>query len=142
MLTPDEVKALQQSWARVAPIADAAAQLFYQRLFARDADLARLFTTTDMAVQRRKLVAALDHVVGHADQLDRITPLLAELGLRHRGYGARPEHFGTVGAALLETLAAGLGDAFTADVRAAWTKAYGVITGVMLARPAPPAAAA
>ena len=47
------------------------------------------------------------------------------LGRRHAGYGVRPEHYDTVGAALLWTLEQGLGDAFTDDVRAAWAEAYG-----------------
>jgi hemoglobin-like flavoprotein len=36
-----------------------------------------------------------------------------------------------VGTALLQTLAQGLGDAFTADVQAAWTEVYGVIAAAM-----------
>jgi nitric oxide dioxygenase len=36
-----------------------------------------------------------------------------------------------VGAALLWTLEQGLGDAFTPDVKAAWTEAYSALCGVM-----------
>ncbi len=34
---------------------------------------------------------------------------------------------------LLDTLAAGLGDAFTPDAKAAWTHAYGAVAGTMIA---------
>ncbi|GEM_PF-6940274 len=37
----------------------------------------------------------------------------------------------TVGGALLWTLGAGLGDAFTEEVKAAWTAAYTVLAKVM-----------
>lgn len=131
MLTADETKLIQQSWTRVVPIADTAARLFYQRLFALDPELATLFNTTDMAAQRGKLIAAIDLVVTRAGALDEIRPLLAELGRRHVAYGTRPAHYNTVGAALLDTLQSGLGEAFTDDVRVAWTKAYGLIVTAM-----------
>ena len=41
------------------------------------------------------------------------------------------EHYDTVGGALLWTLGAGLGDAFTDDVKTAWTRAYGILAGAM-----------
>ena len=40
-------------------------------------------------------------------------------------------HYDTVGAALIWTLEAGLGDQFTDDVRDAWLAAYGLLSGVM-----------
>jgi hemoglobin-like flavoprotein len=46
------------------------------------------------------------------------------LGRRHVGYGVRDEHYSTVGEALIWTLAQGLGDAFTSEVREAWAAAY------------------
>ena len=48
------------------------------------------------------------------------------------GYGVREAHYATVGAALLWTLEAGLGEAFTPAVRAAWTTAYGTLATVMI----------
>ena len=48
-------------------------------------------------------------------------------------YGVRDEHYATVGSALVWTLEQGLGDAFTLDVRKAWTAAYGVLANTMQA---------
>jgi nitric oxide dioxygenase len=47
------------------------------------------------------------------------------LGRRHAGYGVRDEHYTAGGHALLWTLEQGLGDAFTPEVRDAWSAAYG-----------------
>ncbi len=58
-------------------------------------------------------------------------PILQNLGRRHDGYGVRPDHYETVGAALLQTLEQGLGDEFTPEVRAAWAHVYGVMASVM-----------
>jgi hemoglobin-like flavoprotein len=46
-------------------------------------------------------------------------------------YGVRDEHYDIVGAALLWTLAKGLGEGFTDDVREAWTTAYTLLATVM-----------
>ena len=64
--------------------------------------------------------------------LDQILPAVEALGRRHAGYGVREGHYATVGAALLWTLEQGLGDAFTTDVRKAWTTAYGTLASVMI----------
>jgi hemoglobin-like flavoprotein len=62
-----------------------------------------------------------------------MVPVVRQLGARHADYGVRDEHYATVGAALLWTLEKGLGEAFTADVRSAWSRAYAVLAGTMQA---------
>ena len=47
------------------------------------------------------------------------------LGTRHVTYGVEPEHYEWVGAALIDTLATALGDAFDADTKAAYLCVYG-----------------
>ena len=54
----------------------------------------------------------------------------------------RPQHYDTVGAALLLTLEQGLGSAFTPKARAAWTELYGVISRTMMEGAREPALAA
>jgi hemoglobin-like flavoprotein len=122
---------VQQSWRSVEPIADAAATLFYARLFQLDPDLRKLFHSTDFQEQKRKLMQTLALVVGGLDHMDTIGPSLEALGRRHEGYGVRDSHYATVGEALLWTLAQGLGDAFTPQVRAAWEETYGLVAAVM-----------
>ncbi|WP_067441906.1 globin domain-containing protein [Nocardioides jensenii] len=51
----------------------------------------------------------------------------------HAEYGARPVDHDTAGAALLATLATGLGATFTDEVRAAWTQCHGIVASTMLA---------
>jgi hemoglobin-like flavoprotein len=48
------------------------------------------------------------------------------------GYGAKPEHYGAVGAALLDTFGLHLGEAWTPEVKEAWVEAYGAISSLML----------
>lgn len=131
-MTPDQITAVKQSFAQVVPIADAAAKLFYDRLFALDPTLRPLFKS-DMSAQGRLLMTMIGTAVGSLDRLEAIVPAVQALGRRHAGYGVAEPHYDTVGAALLWTLEQGLGPAFTPDVRGAWTEAYGVLAGTMKA---------
>lgn len=130
-MKPKQKQLVQQTWAQVAPIAEQAADLFYGRLFELDPSLKPLFAHTDMKTQGRILMQTLTLTVKGLDSLDQLIPALENLGRRHVRYGARDEHYATVGQALLWTLEKGLGAAFTPPVREAWTEAYGVIASVM-----------
>jgi nitric oxide dioxygenase len=130
-MTPEQVGLVQQSFAQVAPIADKAAEIFYDRLFEVAPAVKPLFSG-DMAEQRRKLMATLAVVVGGLSDLPSVLPAASALAKRHVAYGARPEHYPVVGDALLWTLARGLGPQWTPEVAAAWTAAYTTLSGFMI----------
>jgi hemoglobin-like flavoprotein len=132
-MTPQQQDIIRSTWSQVAPIAEPAARIFYDRLFKLDPTLEPMFAFTDMEAQRRNLMQTLAVVVKGIDHLDTLIPAVEALGRRHAGYGVQPGHYATVGQALLDTLEVGLGDAFTAEARAAWTEAYELLAGVMLA---------
>ena len=123
---------VRASLEQVLPIAEAAAALFYGRLFELDPSLRHLFKG-DMQEQGRKLMAAIQVVVAGLDRLDKIVPAVQSLGRRHAAYGVRPEHYQTVAAALLWTLEQGLGEAFTPDTKSAWAAAYTLLAETMIA---------
>lgn len=131
-MTPRQQNLIKESFGMVAPIADQAATIFYDRLFELDPSLRRLFAHTDMAAQRRNLMQTLAVVVKSIDKLETIVPAVRALGARHAGYGVTPAMFGTVGQALIDTLAVGLGDAFTTECRNAWIDAYYILANVMI----------
>jgi len=129
-MTPEDKKLVQESFAKVAPIAEQAAALFYQNLFTKDPSLKPLFKG-DMAEQGKKLMKMIATAVNGLDQLEAIVPAVQDLGRKHVKYGVQPQHYDTVGAALLLTLEQGLGSAFTPEVKQAWAKVYGVLAGTM-----------
>jgi len=130
-MTPEQVKLVQESFAKVAPISDKAAELFYGRLF-EIAPHVRAMFPDDMSVQRGKLMATLATVVNGLNNLDTILPAASALAKRHVGYGAQAWHYPPVGEALLWTLEKGLGDAWTPPVAAAWAQAYATLSGFMI----------
>jgi len=131
-VTPNQITLVQDSFQLVAPIADTASELFYTRLFELDPSVRPLFPT-DIADQRRKLMQTLSVVIGSLRYLDGIAPSIHALGRRHAAYGVKPEHFDTVGSALLWTLAQGLGPAFTPEVESAWAAVYSLLSDTMQA---------
>ena len=86
-------------------MADAAARVFYDRLFAIDATTRPLFKDADLAEQRRKLIQALGMVVNGLDHVEALVPAVQHLGRRHAQYGVMDRHYDTVEEALLWTLA-------------------------------------
>ena len=130
-MTPDHVKLVQESFAKVAPISETAAVLFYDRLFEIAPKVKAMFPT-DMTEQRRKLMATLAVVVNGLGNLESVLPAASALAKRHVSYGAKAEHYPVVGSALLWTLEKGLGDGWTPDVAEAWTAAYGTLSGFMI----------
>ncbi|WP_454278858.1 globin family protein [Sphingomonas sp. Marseille-Q8236] len=132
MLTAHQIDLIQDSFAEVLPITDAAASEFYRRLFQLAPETRPLFRK-DMAEQGRKLFLTLATVVDALDRLDSIIPVAQELALRHVGYGAKPHHYQAVGSALIETLRGGLGPAFDHETEAAWAAAYTILADTMLA---------
>jgi hemoglobin-like flavoprotein len=130
-MTPDQVKLVQQSFAKVAPISETAAVLFYDRLFEVAPQVKAMFPA-DMTEQRRKLMAMLAAVVNGLGDLGSILPAASALAKRHVSYGAEAEHYPVVGGALLWTLEKGLGDGWTPEIANAWTTAYGTLSGYMI----------
>jgi hemoglobin-like flavoprotein len=142
VLTESDRKAVRQSFRLVVPIADTAADLFYRRLFELRPGYRELFKD-DIAAQKRKLLRMLAFVVRALDYKDTewrddVPPeqdlmlVVLALGRRHAElYRIPNESYAVVGEALLWTLDYGLGEAFTQDVRAAWTRLYTVLAQTM-----------
>ena len=80
-MTPDQITLVQTSFAKVAPISDKAAELFYGRLFEIAPQVRELFPD-DMTDQRNKLMATLAVVVKGLSDLDTILPAASALAKR------------------------------------------------------------
>jgi hemoglobin-like flavoprotein len=142
MLTDKEKKLVVNSWRLVVPIAETAADLFYRRLFEIAPQYQKLFPN-DMVAQKRKLVVMLQFIVKSVDWVqeewarevapeDDLALVVLAMGRRHTSlYKIPDESYSKVGEALLWTLDQGLGQAFTDEVRSAWTHLYGTIATTM-----------
>jgi len=139
-MTPHQIDLVQKSFGEVKPIAAAAADLFYNRLFTLDPSLRPMFKG-EMTKQGQMLMSMIGAAVAGLRNLETLAPVVRQLGARHVGYGVRSEHYATVGSALLWTLDQGLGEKFTPEVHDAWAAAYGLLSQVMQMGAMEPAAA-
>ena len=129
-MTPEQISMVQDSFKKVVPIADTAADLFYDRLFTIAPEVRPLFPD-DMKDQKKKLIAMLATAITNLHQMETILPAVENLGKRHVSYGVTAAHYEPVGAGLLWTLEQGLGPDFTPPLKTAWTEAYMTLAGAM-----------
>jgi hemoglobin-like flavoprotein len=138
-MTPIQIQLVRHSFSQVAPIAPTAAAMFYDHLFAIDPTLRTLFRG-DMGQQGERLMQMIGAAVGLLERPAQLMPVLQQLGARHVGYGVQAAHYDSVGTALLQTLADGLGAAFDEPTREAWQAMYAIVSSTMQAAAETPAA--
>ena len=127
-----DVDALETSLDLLAPRGEELMDTFYRRLFALAPAVAPLFAGADMSRQKTKLLATLVLLRKSLRNLNALVPKLRELGRRHGAYGARPEHYPVVGAALIASMAELAGAAWRPEYERAWVDAFEVVAGAML----------
>ena len=130
-MTPKQVALVQDSFAKVALISEAAAVLFYDRLFDIAPQMRAMFPD-DMIEQRRKLMAMLAGVVIRSWQ-----SRTGFAGRQRTGKAAcqlRCEGGALSGGRRRVAVDAekGPGDGWTPEVADAWGTAYGTLSGYMI----------
>jgi nitric oxide dioxygenase len=130
-MTSEQVNAIQDSFAKVVPISEQAAEIFYGRLF-EIAPAVRPLFRGDVKEQGKKLMEMLTVVINELDNLEAVLPAASALAKRHVEYGVKATDYASVGEALLWTLERRLGEHWTPDLAAAWTAAYTVLSDFMI----------
>jgi hemoglobin-like flavoprotein len=130
MTTPRQIELVRESFRQVDP--SDAGEAFYDTLFKLNPATRRLFSG-DIAIQSRKLVDMLGAIVQALDAPERLHALFRVMGERHLGYGVVEDQYDDVGAALLQTLHAAFGEAFTEELEAAWASVYADLAECMIA---------
>lgn len=129
-MTPEQITMVQESFTKVEPIADKAADIFYDRLFETTPEVRKMFPA-DMTAQKESLMQTITVAVNNLHQVETIVDTVKELGAKHVGYGVKNEHYDSVGSALLYTLEAGLGDDWNDELKEAWTATYTLVADTM-----------
>jgi len=127
-----DLEALETSFDLVAPRGDELMDEFYLRLFAAEPEVQSLYPR-DMKKQKAMFLGALVLLRKSLRDLDKIVPALRAMGARHVAYGARPEHYATAGGILIEAMAVIAGPDWKPEYERAWSAAFDVVAGTMLA---------
>lgn len=123
--------AVRVTFARLAEAGDDAAAYFYGWLFSRRPELRELFPPA-MDEQRDRLLRALTRIVDSMNTPEEMASYLGQLGRDHRKYNVEPSMYMAVGAALVATLRAFAGAAFTPEAEEAWTQIYTAASSIMI----------
>jgi hemoglobin-like flavoprotein len=129
-MTPEQLQMIRLTFVLVMDRKMETGRMFYERLFAIAPETRALFHV-DMESQTQKLMDTLAMAIAGLRDMPSLVTMLEAMAVRHVGYGVRDEHYDKVGEALLWTLAAILGPAFTPVVRGAWATLYGTVAEVM-----------
>ena len=127
-----EADILRETFDLLAPNAEKMVLRFYDELFERFPGVIPMFENTTKAKQAKMLVAALKLVIANVDDPDKLVPVLQEMGKKHKGYGAIPEHYGAVAETLLDVMKEFAGKAWTKQVHQAWSDALTLVAETML----------
>lgn len=127
-----EQKALiQSSFLKIVANSINIAELFYDNLFRLRPQFKALFIS-DQKAQGEKFVSMLGFVVNNLYNESVCEKSLNSLAKRHVAYQVKREDYDVVGTALIETLAAGLGEDFTPEIELAWRQLYAEISRSMI----------
>lgn len=129
-MTSQQITLVRQTFARLAGRSAQAGAFFYDRLFALDPSLRRMFPD-DLQQQGQKFVDTLGAVIRSLDRAEDVKADLEALGRRHADYGVHRQHYATMREALLWAMAQILGEEFDDEVAAAWHAAFDVAAKAM-----------
>lgn len=131
-MTKEEIILIKRTWKLFREINPAVVgDTFYSKLFLDNPSVRKMFPK-DMNGQYQKIIDMLSTVVGRLDHFEDLSGEIAAMGRRHVSYGVKPEQYQKVGEALLWTLEQGLGNDFTPEVKAAWSKCYATLSDAMI----------
>lgn len=125
------ITAIRETFSAVEKAGDDAAAYFYARLFLLRPELRELFPPA-MDEQRDRLFRALAHIVQSLSTPEEMARYLTQLGKDHRKYAVKPDMYDAVGEALIATLRAFAGTAFTDGAAQAWQETYTAGSALMI----------
>jgi hemoglobin-like flavoprotein len=131
-MTPQEIRLVRSSFARLEPRAMQCAELFLGHILRADPGLSPMLKG-DPAAQGQRLMQLMSVAVGLLDKPGQLDPVLRKLGARFAGRGIGQQHCDALGAALLRALYEATGDAFDADTCDAWVSMHEIVSRTMIA---------
>jgi hemoglobin-like flavoprotein len=105
---------------------------FYEILFSRYPQVEGLFGRNSRENQAKMLQESLVAVLEHVEDAEWLQSTLSSMGKKHLEYDVTEDMYPWVGECLVAALGEAVGDSWTDEHVAAWSEAYGVISGMMI----------
>jgi nitric oxide dioxygenase len=135
-LPADVIATVKATAPAVAAHGTAIVARMYDLMFAANPEVREMFNPAHMTLKGQigALAEAVAAYAANIDRLEVLAPAVERISQKHASLGVRPEHYPVVGRHLLQAIRDVLGVAATADVIAAWTKAYGFLANLFIGR--------
>lgn len=128
-----DLKQLSDSYEKLKKCIAERPETFYELLFRRAPALRSLFRE-DLAGQGMKFMTTLGLVMARIRDEESVDEQFRELGVKHAALGVHAADFEPMEEALIDTIAAELGDEATPELKALWRKAFREISSRMIRR--------
>lgn len=125
------VELLEKSFNLLAPRGPELVDRFYAHLFSKNPQVRPLFPT-DLADQKKKLLASIQLVIANIRTPDALHEPLMDMGRRHVYYKTEPAHYPVVRDTLIGVMSDMAGNAWNDEFQTAWTDALNLIAGIMI----------
>jgi hemoglobin-like flavoprotein len=92
------------------------------------------FTTSLRFTRHAKyFIQMIDRALGMlGPDIELLTEILMELGVKHVSYGVKPEYFPSMGRALIHAVKESMGDIWSDEIKDAWVEVYGALSYDMI----------
>ncbi|RFU80218.1 nitric oxide dioxygenase [Trichoderma arundinaceum] len=109
---------------------------FYANMLAAHPELKNYFSLRNQqtGAQQAALANSVLAAATHIDRLSAITGAVEKIAHKHVSLFILPEHYPIVGKYLIGAFEQILGDAFTPEIKEAWTIAYGLLADIFIQR--------
>ena len=122
-MKPGDAEAITDSLERAAALCDDLTPPVYARLFAAHPAMEALFVADRSGQVRGEMLArVIEAILDFAGERKYAATLIQTEVVTHAGYDVPPDVFGVFFGTVAETLRDLLGDHWTADIDAAWTR--------------------
>ncbi|WP_025025901.1 NO-inducible flavohemoprotein [Caldalkalibacillus mannanilyticus] len=134
MLSAQTIKVIKSTVPVLEVHGQAITKRFYEMMFSNHPELLNIFNHAHQKQGRQQtaLANSVYAAAKHIDELEKILPVVKQIGHKHRSLGVKAEHYPIVGEHLLMAIKDVLGDAATEEIIQAWAEAYGVIAQVFI----------
>ncbi len=125
------IERLESSFRLIAPRGPELIDHFFAHLFSKNPALRPLFPR-DMTAQKQKFLASIALVVKNFRRPESLRQPFVNLGRRHVGYKALPEHFPIMRETLIGVMRDMTGPAWNSQFTEDWTTILNLVLAMML----------
>lgn len=136
MLSAQTIAVVKSTIPLLETAGAAITQHFYERMFRHNPELKDIFNMSNQHSGRQQfaLFSAIAAYAKNIETPEVLAAAIERIAHKHTSLHVQAHHYDIVGHHLIETLRELAPDAFTPEVEAAWTEAYGFLASVFINR--------